>query len=360
MNFANRFHIAPLIFAALLAIAVFVRAPLPGTAGSTAAPPAHPDSAFTRVYDRLSPSVVAISLVNERGGGAGSGFVIDQRGHIVTNAHVVDEADEIVVNFFDGSIVRGELVGLDRASDIAVIRAALPSQQLHPVAFADSDALDIGQTVLAIGSPFGQRWTLTSGIISGLDRTIRGMTEFSVGGVIQTDASINPGNSGGPLINLSGEVIGVNSQIISESRSSAGVGFAVPANLTQRIAQALIENGEMVYSLIGISGSDVSLTVIELLGLPSSFRGVVVREISDGGPAAQSDLQEIAEMRTLDGDLVAMRVDIITAVDGHPIAGMNALITYLAHHTQPEQEIALSVLRDGGDVITVPLTLGSR
>ena len=320
----------------------------------------HPNDVFTDVYRNASPSVVAISVETEAGGGNGSGFVIDKEGHIVTNAHVVDEAREIVVNFIDGAKVRGTTIGVDMASDLAVIKVDLPADQLMPIPFADSQDLVIGQTVLAIGSPFGQGWTLTSGIISALDRTIRGLTEFSIGGVIQTDASINPGNSGGPLMNLDGEVIGVNSQIISESRSSAGVGFAIPSNLTQRVARSLIETGEMRYSLIGISGFDVSLTVSELLGLPNSFRGVVVREIVDDGPAAASDLQEIAEMRTLDDELVDIRGDIVTAIDGNPIYGMNDLITYLARHTHPNQEITLSVLRNGAEELALPLTLGRR
>lgn len=320
----------------------------------------HPNDIFTDVYRNASPSVVAISVETDSGGGNGSGFVIDRDGHIVTNAHVVDEAQAIVVSFIDGAQVRGAIVGIDKASDLAVVKVDLPAAQLSPVTFADSQDLVIGQTVLAIGSPYGQGWTLTSGIVSALDRTIRGLTEFSIGGVIQTDASINPGNSGGPLINLDGEVIGVNSQIISGTGSSAGVGFAIPSNLTRRVARSLIETGEMRYSLIGLTGFDVSLTVTDLLGLPNNFRGVVVREIMDDGPAAASDLREIAEMRTLDNELVDMRVDIITAVDGVPIIGMNDLITYLARQTRPGQEITLSVLRNGVQELALPLKLGSR
>lgn len=236
----------------------------------------------------------------------------------------------------------------------------LPAEQLSPIAFGNSDDLLIGQTVLAIGSPFGQRWTLTSGIVSALDRTIQGLTEFSVGGVIQTDASINPGNSGGPLINLNGEVIGVNSQIISQTRSSSGIGFAIPSNLTQRVAQTLIEEGEMSYSYIGIAGGNVTLNVIEQLDLPNNFRGVVVSDIVEDGPASQTDLQEVAETRTNDGELVDIRADIITAVDGNPITGMNDLITYLARNTRPDQQITLTVMRNGNEEIQIPLTLGSR
>ena len=349
----------PMIAGMILAIALWsiLPAPVIQAIGRVT----HPNDVFTKVYQAASPSVVGISVSNESGGGNGSGFVIDKEGHIVTNAHVVDESEDIIVRFQDGAIVRAGLVGMDLASDIAVVKVDLPATYLTPMPFGDSNDLVIGQTVLAIGSPFGQHWTLTSGIVSAVDRTIRGLTEYSIGGVIQTDASINPGNSGGPLINLDGEVIGVNSQIISGARSSSGVGFAIPSNLTQRVAQSLIESGEMQYSLMGIAGSDVTLTIIELIDLPNNFRGVVVEMVVDEGPAAESDLQAIAETRRRNDDaLIDVRADIITAINGHPIGGMNDLITYLARHTDPGQEIMLTVLRDGRTEIAMPLILGGR
>lgn len=358
MNLTRRFSFLSIVVIVAVALMVLSFAPIHVT--EAIGEVTHPNDIFTSVYEQASPSVVAISVTGEQGGGAGSGFIIDTDGHIVTNAHVVDGATDIVANFLDGTIVRAELIGIDLASDIAVVQVDLPADQLQPIPFGNSDDLVIGQTVLAIGSPFGQRWTLTSGIVSALDRTIQGLTEFSIGGVIQTDASINPGNSGGPLINLNGEVIGVNSQIISESRSSSGVGFAIPSNLTQRIAQTLIEKGEMTYSYIGISGGDVNLNLMEMLDLPNNFRGVVVSSIVEDGPAAGSDLQEIAETRTQDGELVDVRADIITAVDGTKINGMNDLITYLARNTHPDQEITLTVLRNGTGEIQIPITLGSR
>ena len=320
----------------------------------------HPNDIFAEIYQNARQSVVAISVATEAGGGGGSGFVIDRDGHIVTNAHVIDEAEEIVVEFLEGAIVRAELVGSDPSSDLAVIKVDVPAEQLAPIRLADSDDLIVGQTVLAIGSPFRQGWTLTSGIISAVDRTIQGLTEFSVGGVIQTDASINPGNSGGPLINLDGEVIGVNSQIISGARSSSGVGFAIPANLTRRVAEALIADGEMTYSYLGISGFDVNLSAIESLGLPNDFRGVVVREVVDDGPAADSGLYEITRMLDLDDELVGLRADIITAVNDTAIGGMNDLITFLARHTRPDEQVILSVLRNGDEELRIPITLGSR
>jgi S1-C subfamily serine protease len=357
MTQPKRFRMLSVLIAVVLAVFALSFAPLTAQALGEVS---HPNDIFTTVYDQASPSVVAISVATEQAGGSGSGFVIDTQGHIITNAHVVDEAIEIIVNFLDGTITRAELIGIDLASDIAVIKVDLPTSQLNPIPFGNSDDLIIGQTVLAIGSPFGQRWTLTSGIVSALDRTIQGLTQFSVGGVIQTDASINPGNSGGPLINLSGEVIGVNSQIISQSRSSSGIGFAIPANLTYRVAQTLIEKGEMEYSYIGISGGDVTLNTMEMLDLPNNFRGVVVGSIVEDGPAANSNLQEVAETRTNSGELVDIRADIITAIDGTTVNGMNDLITYLARNTQPDQTVTLTVLRNGVDGIQISITLGKR
>jgi S1-C subfamily serine protease len=236
---------------------------------------------YTQVYRAVAPSVVAINVTIESrnrviGEGTGSGFVIDKDGHIVTNNHVVDGATRIEVEFYDGTLTAADVVGLDPDSDLAVLKVDLPADKLYPVTFADSDDLVIGQIVLALGSPFGQDWTLTTGIVSALNRTMQGLSDFSIGNVIQTDAAINPGNSGGPLLDLEGRVIGVNSQIATTSDSNSGVGFAIPANLTQRVAQQLIENGVVEYSYIGISGGDVSLTLSQALELPADTRGVVV------------------------------------------------------------------------------------
>ncbi|MCU0513490.1 MAG: trypsin-like peptidase domain-containing protein, partial [Anaerolineae bacterium] len=188
---------------------------------------------YSEVYNRAAPGVVSVIIAQRSdddflNSAVGSGFVIDTQGHIVTNFHVVEGADRIEVNMFDGTITRAEIVGLDPDSDLAVIKVNIPSERLRPIPLGDSEALTVGQTVLAIGNPFSNDWTLTSGIISALNRSIIGLNNYSIGGVIQTDAAINPGNSGGPLINLNGEVIGVNSQIESGLRQNAGIGFAVP------------------------------------------------------------------------------------------------------------------------------------
>lgn len=325
------------------------------------------------IYAQVSPSVVSINVTarfsdtSSLGSdgfsfGSGSGFVMDTDGHIVTNNHVVDGATRIEVNFFDGTILHGEVVGLDPDSDLAVLKVDMPVNQLRPLQFANSDQLVIGQTAIAIGSPFGQRWTMTRGIISALDRTIQGLTRFSIGSVIQTDAAINPGNSGGPLLDLQGRLIGVNSQIVSETRANAGIGFAIPSNLVWRVAQDIIAKGRVDYSYLGISSDperDVTLALIEQLGLPNNTRGVVVLGVEPNGPAAAAGLRNASNPVVVDGEQVPTSVDIITAIDGTPVSGMSGLVSYLASNTQPGQTVNLTILRDGRTV-NVPVTLSGR
>ncbi len=314
------------------------------------------------IYQAVSPSVVAINVstsVGRRSGGAtGSGFVIDNEGHIITNNHVVENADAIEIEFFDGHLATATIVGLDPDSDLALLDVDVPGERLFPVTFGNSDALVVGQPVLAIGSPYGQDWTLTTGIVSGLDRVITGLTNFSIGGVIQTDAAINPGNSGGPLLNLQGEIVGVNSQILSQSGSNSGVGFAIPSNLVQRVARELEAGGSVDYSYMGIAGADVTLQIIDELGLPDDTRGVVVTAISRNGPADEAGIQNAIGQDN--STAVPTNFDVITAIDGNPIKGMNDLISYLARSTTPGQTVTLSILRDGNQPIQVPLTLTSR
>jgi S1-C subfamily serine protease len=322
------------------------------------------EKTLARVYQRIGPSVVSINVDQQNRAGAyfpwssGSGFVFDKLGHIITNYHVIENGDRIVVNFFDGTIVRAEFVGYDPDSDIAVLKVDLLEERLIPVSFGDSDSLVIGQTALAIGSPFGQQWTLTSGIISALNRAIDGMSQFPTGSVIQTDTPINPGNSGGPLLNLKGEVIGVNSQIYSISRINSGVGFAVPSNLVQRVVTELIEHGEVNYSYLGISGEDVNLDYMEALQLPNNLRGVVVTQVRNNTPAALAGLNERA-YGVQDGQRQLQHADIIVALDGQPVIGFSALLGYLASYTYPGQVITITVLRDGV-LIDLEVTLEAR
>ncbi len=314
---------------------------------------------FSEAYTRVGPSVVSIvTYANHPASegqrelvpiGSGSGFVIDYDGNIVTNFHVVDEASRIDVYFIDGTIVPAEVVGGDLDSDLAVIKVDLPPERLSPVTLADSDALTVGQTVLAIGNPFSQDWTLTSGIISALGRTIEGLNNYSIGAVIQTDAAINPGNSGGPLLNLAGEVIGVNSQIVSRSDSNSGVGFAIPSNLVARVVPELKEHGAVDYSYLGIYSAPMNLDLMNYYDLPNNTQGVVIDQVQNGTPAAAAGLHTSTESS----------VDVITAIDGTLVTGFNSLISYLSIHTRPGDTVNLTVLRGGVEMI-IPLTLGSR
>jgi len=329
------------------------------------------EQVFASLYQQVAPSVVSINVVarapgasdfsNDQGFAFGSGscFVIDTQGHIVTNNHVVDGATSIEVNFFDGTIVRGEVIGLDPDADIALLKVDLPAEQLRPISFADSDQLVVGQSAIAIGSPFGEEWTLTTGIVSALNRTIQGLTNFSIGQVIQTDAAINPGNSGGPLLNLQGQVIGVNSQIVSQSRSSSGVGFAVPSNLVKRVVDELVSDGEVDYSYLGISGGEVSLALQTSLKLPNNLQGVVVGTVENGAPAAAAGLRNAGNETVIDGQNVPTNADIITAINGQRISGMPGLVAYLASNTRPGDTVNLTVWRDGGEV-NLPVTLSAR
>jgi S1-C subfamily serine protease len=330
------------------------------------------DQLFNGIYQQVSPSVVAINVILQQSANnsafgqsgpvaaSGSGFVIDKQGDIVTNNHVVDGATYIEVNFLDGTIVAGKVIGADPNSDLAVVKVDLPADQLQPVTFGDSSSLEIGQAVLAIGSPFNERWTLTSGIVSALDRTIQGLTQFSVGGVIQTDAAINPGNSGGPLLNMDGQVIGVNSQIESNAQSNAGVGFAIPSNLVKQVAQTLIDKGTIQYSYLGISGGDVNLSIIQGFNLKDNQRGVVVGDVTSGSPAAAAGLKSAGQPTSNDPTAPPSSVDIITAIDAHQLTGIGDLITYLANNTQPGQTVTLTVLRNGTDTLQLQVKLTAR
>ncbi len=330
------------------------------TVNQAAVPLNEIEKVYADVYASVSPSVVAINVVGNFESGSGSGFVIDSDGHIMTNYHVVRGGEQISVNFLDGTIARAELVGIDPASDLAVIQVDLPADRLQPIVFGNSSELVIGQQVLAIGSPFGQRWTMTSGIVSALERSIDALdTQFSTGGVIQTDASINPGNSGGPLLNLRGELVGINAQILSEERANSGVGFAIPSNLAARVAEELVATGFVDYAYMGISGRSIELIDMEALELPNNTRGVFVSDVLPGTPADEGGLQNPLVIENPNGSFSLESADIITAIDGTELSGMSALIGYLSANNRPGDVVTLDVLR-GGEKLSLAVTLGER
>lgn len=291
------------------------------------------EQAFVQLFERTNPGVVNVQLTN----GQGSGFVIDTQGHIVTNNHVVADGGPVRAIFSDGSIADATVIGTDPQSDLAVIKVNVPANELSPVPLGNSDALKVGQFVIAIGTPFGLESTMTTGIVSGLSRSLpggasAGAGRYQVPDVIQTDAAINPGNSGGPLLDLNGNVIGVNTAIESPVRGSSGVGFAVPVNVVKAVVPQLIENGRVQHPWLGISGGTLTPPVAEERGLDPDLGGVVVSTVTAGGPAAQAGLQ--AE-------------DIIIAVDGREVNEFDDLLGYIVQHATVGQTLELQVLRNG-------------
>jgi S1-C subfamily serine protease len=292
-------------------------------------------------------------------GGEGSGFIWDADGHIVTNWHVVDGAEEITVLFEDGLELKAALLGSDKDSDLAVLKASLPSDRYVPVMKGDSDLVRVGQLVVAIGDPFGQEFTLTSGIVSAVGRTIRGGTAFSIPEVIQTDAAINPGNSGGPLLDRTGRVIGINSQIISRSGSNAGVGFAIPINVAKRVVPALIADGRYDYAYLGISGVTLRADAAEEIGLARDTRGALLIEVTDGTPAAEAGLIGSDENFDSRDSLPPLGGDVITAINGTQVRTVGDVIAFIAGGPRPGDRVVLTILRDG-EVLEIQLTLGTR
>lgn len=316
---------------------------------------------LVEIYERVNPAVVHIFVYDEDGFllSTGSGFVVDRDGNMVTNNHVIAGGAELEIVFPDGQRRRATIQGADVDSDLAAIQVTDLPNNVQPVPLGDSNELKVGQFVLAIGNPFGEAGSMTVGIISALGRTIESQRvvdggNFSIPKVIQTDAAINPGNSGGPLLNLSGEVVGVNSNILSRTGENSGVGFSIPVNAVRNIVPALIEDGEYVYPYIGISmyPNPFTLNQLEALGLPPN--GVYVTGVTEGTPADEAGLigNNLSTNFSDDGDY-------ITAINGEPVKNSDELLSYLVFETEAGDTVELTVLRDGEEV-TLPLTLGER
>jgi len=322
------------------------------------------DQVLIDLYARVNPSVVNITIYGSMDDqvvalGQGSGFIYDTLGNIITNAHVVHGATEIDVTFFDGLVRAATLVGEDLNSDLAVVRVDLP-EGARSLPLGEMSDLAVGQTVVAIGNPFGLQGTLTRGIISALGRTIPALTIFSIPQAIQTDAAINPGNSGGPLLNLDGEVIGVNAQIETDgtSISNVGVGFAIPVSIVRRVVPELIANGEYIWPYLGISGGDVIPLLVEAMNLPVE-RGAYVATVIANTPASRAGLRGASGTVTLDGRTIDTGGDVITAIDGTSVLSFDDLLIYLSLNAAPDQTVTLTILRDG-ETRDVPVTLTAR
>ena len=314
---------------------------------------------FIELYERVSPSVVHIAVTPEgpNGGGTGSGFVLDTEGHIVTNNHVVEGAERVVVRFSDDTTAEAELVGADADSDLAVIRVDVPSSRLKPVELGDSAPLRVGQRAIALGNPFGLEQTMTTGIVSALGRVIRQDSGFSLPQLIQTDAAINPGNSGGPLLDSSGKVIGVTTLIFSRSGSNAGVGFAVPVNTVKRVVPSLIATGRYADPWLGIQGLTLTPLIAEELDLPVE-KGILVQLVVEDGPADKAGLRGSDRQVEFEGGLLGAGGDVIVTIDGVVVEAMDDLIVYLAD-TMVGQTVTLTVWRDGEER-KVEVTLEER
>jgi 2-alkenal reductase len=317
------------------------------------------------LYSAVNPAVVNITVFTESDGfllpeGQGSGFVIDEEGDIVTNAHVVHGSEEVEVTFYDGSTFTAEVLGEDLNSDLAVVKVAKLPEGITPLTLGDMDDLAVGQAVVAIGNPFGLEGTLTLGIISALGRTIPALTPYSIPQSIQTDAAINPGNSGGPLLNMDGEVIGVNAQIETDgtSRSNLGVGFAIPVSIVKNVVPELIADGAYEWAWFGVRGGNVTPALVEAMGLDMN-KGAYIADVLSNGPAAAAGLEGAEGVETVRRRQVEVGGDIIIAIDGIPVNTFDDLLIYIALKAVPGQDVIVTVLRDG-ETIEIPITLEER
>lgn len=317
------------------------------------------------MYRRINPSVVNIITYANQGNaivssGQGSGFLYDADGHIVTNSHVVHGSDQLEVQFADGLSVSARIIGEDLNSDLAVIKVEDYPADAQPLPLGRIEEIAVGQTAVALGNPFGLGGTLTKGIISALGRTIPALTPFSIPQAIQTDAPINPGNSGGPLLNLKGEVIGVNAQIETggTSRSNSGVGFAIPVSIVSRVVPELITNGEYLWSWLGVVGGNLDATARKAMDL-SVERGAYISEVVNGGPAQQAGIRGSSRQITLDDRMVEIGGDVIIGIDGVEVSTFEDILIYIALNTRPGQNVDLTIIRNG-DTQNVTLTLQPR
>ena len=316
------------------------------------------------IYESVLPSVVSIQVARTTGpqrAGDGSGFVWSDEGHIVTNHHVVDGAGRITVVFADGSQFEAKLLGSDPAADLAVLKIDPAGAAFRPVDLGDSDRLRVGQLAVALGNPFGQEFTMTRGIVSALGRVVRaGSSSYSNPEIIQTDAPINPGNSGGPLLDRHGRVIGINAQMLSRSGSSAGVGFAVPVNTARRVVPELMASGRYVYSYLGISAASLNPELARANSLPTGTRGALLIDVTEGSPADQAGLVASDGKRDLDGLQYPIGGDVITAINGTPVDGLDDLVSYLVSETRPGDGVSLDLLTGGEERTGIEVILGSR
>jgi len=308
-----------------------------------------------QIYRDSAPGVVRVTQAQ----GQGSGFVIDSEGHILTSAHVVDGSGPVFVSFSNNDKVQATVVGKDDSTDTALLKVTESSDALRPLALGSSTSVEVGDPVLAIGNPFGLDRTVTSGIVSAVARQIQAPNGFPINNAIQTDAAINHGNSGGPLLNMQGQVIGINSQIADSGvDANVGVGFAIPIDMVKQIASDLEKNGRVTHAWLGISLSPIDPTLADQVKLAAN-KGAMVQSVEPGSPAAKAGLRPATDQTVLDGETYAIGGDIITAIDGKQVASITDLQSAIQEHRAGDV-VKLTVARSGGGKAELSVTLGSQ
>jgi len=317
---------------------------------------------FVEIFERSEFGVVSIAVTKTSDLGesknVGSGFVFDKEGHIITNNHVVKNTKKITVTFIDGTSYRAEIVGTDPYADIAVIKLDVDSKKLHPLPIGDSSKLKVGERITAIGNPFGLSGSMTAGIISQLGRLLPSELGFPIPGTIQTDAAINPGNSGGPLLNMKGEVVGINTAIYSTDGNFSGVGFSIPSNIVLKIVPTLIKEGEFQHPWVGIFSANITPDLAELMNLESA-KGVLIMTVIKDSPADKAGLSGSSQTGTINEIEYTMGGDVILSVDGNEVRKIDDLLVHLQREKNVGDTLNLGILRDG-KMIDIVLTLESR
>jgi S1-C subfamily serine protease len=302
------------------------------------------------IFEKSEPGVVRVNVQRNQTendvGGVGSGFVFDKQGHIITNAHVIKDATNTVVTFLDGRSYNAEIIGVDEYTDIGVIKVNADLKLLNPLALGDSSKLQVGESITAIGNPFGLSGSMTSGIISQMGRLLPSDSGYSIPDVIQTDAAINPGNSGGPLLNMRAEIVGINTAIQSTTGEFTGVGFAIPSQTVEKIVPTLISDGEYKHPWIGISGTDIDLDMSNVMKLENTLGFLIITVIEDS-PASDAGLIGSNKMIEVEGREYAIGGDIIVSVDGIDVRKIDDILIHLQRVKAVGDEMALEVLRDG-------------
>ena len=305
---------------------------------------------LTEIFEKAEPGVVRVNTIQNQTasetGGVGSGFVFDKKGHIITNAHVIEGSTKTVVTFLDGRSYNAEIIGMDEYTDIGVIKVNADLKLLNPLSLGDSSNLDVGEPIAAIGNPFGLSGSMTSGIVSQMGRLLPSGSGYSIPDVIQTDAAINPGNSGGPLLNMRGNIVGINTAIQSTTGEFTGVGFAIPSQTVAKIVPTLISEGEYKHPWIGISGRDIDPDTANVLGLKDAI-GFQIITVVENSPAADAGLIGSDKMIVVEGREYPTGGDIIVGVDGMDVRKIDDILVHLQRVKTVGDEMNLEILRDG-------------